>query len=260
MRPFRPVRTSRFRRGPLPFTHVLLISFFIFLLLTIQGIWIVNRSIEPTLITYAEIQTKRLATVIITKAVDKSVKNGFQADKLIKVQLDNEGKVATTDVNGEIVNKISTEITTNMEKYLNMAERGETKELGIHGDPKLNLAKNLEDEGVLFAVPLGQVTKNALIGNLGPKIPVTFTTIGDVHTNIKHNVKPYGINNVLVEVSVEVEVAMQVIVPFETKETVVKKTVPIATRVIQGEVPSYYNGGKEGASPALPVPKEKKGS
>jgi sporulation protein YunB len=253
----RTFRTTRFRRGPLPFRHVLMISFFIFLFLTIQGVWIINKSIEPTLMIYAQTQTKRLATVIITKAVKDQIKEGFRAEKLITVQTDNQGKVSTIDFNAEIVNSILASTTESVEKYLNMAERGETEKLGIHSDPKINLAKNLADEGSSFAIPLGQITKNSLLGNLGPKIPVSFTTIGDVKTNIKHDVRPYGINNAAVEVMVEVEVTMQVIIPFETKETVIKTDVPVALRVIQGEVPAYYNGGKDGANPALPVPKEK---
>ncbi|WP_051317102.1 sporulation protein YunB [Ectobacillus panaciterrae] len=252
----RTFRTSRFRRGPLPFRHVLAISFFIFLILTIQGLWIINKSIEPTLMTYAKMETNRLATLIITKAVNEEVKKGFQVDKLITAQTDNQGSVSAIDVNAEIVNSISTSITASVEKYLNMAERGETEKLGIHGDSNINLAKNLKNDGVLFAVPLGQITKNALIGNLGPKIPVSFTTIGHVRTNVKPNIKAYGINTTAVEVLVEVEVTMQVIIPFETKETVVKTDVPVALHVIQGKVPDYYNGGKEGASPALPAPKK----
>ncbi|MFD3448791.1 sporulation protein YunB [Microbacteriaceae bacterium 4G12] len=252
----RRLRPYRFRRGPLPFRYVLVISFCIFLFLTIQGLWIVNRSIEPTLMTYAHMQTKRLATVIITKAINDQIKDGFNTEKLITVQSDNQGRVSTIDFNPEIVNRILTSTTTYAEKYLHMAEQGEIEKLGLENDPKLNVSKNTRKEGILFSVPLGQLTKNALLGNLGPHIPVSFRTIGDVSPNIKHNVKPYGINNALVEVIIEVEVTLQVIIPFQTDKTVVKIDVPVAMRVIQGEVPSYYGGGKEGASPALPAPKQ----
>jgi sporulation protein YunB len=252
-------RTRRVRRGPRPFRHVVLLSLFIFLLMTIQGLWLVNRSIEPTLMTYAETQTKRLATVIITKAVNDKIAEGFNTDKLITVKTDSQGKVSTIDFNAEVVNAISTSTTSHVETYLHMAEKGKAKELGVYGDPKLNLAKNIDTEGILFAVPLGQVTKNALLGNLGPKIPVTFTTIGDVKTNVKHKVEQYGINNALVGIYVEVEVTLQVIIPFETEETTVKANIPIATTLVQGEVPSYYNGSGNGASPALLVPKKEEG-
>ncbi|MBO9130710.1 sporulation protein YunB [Bacillus sp. 165] len=247
---------QRRRRGPLPFRHVMLLSLFIFSLLTIQGLWLVNRSIEPTLITYAETQTKRLATAIITQAVNDKVGEGFNTDKLITIQTDNDGSVSTMDFNTEVVNAIATSTTSHVETYLHMAEKGKAKELGVYGDPKFNLTKNLDTEGILFAVPLGQVTKNALLGNLGPNIPVTFTTIGDVKTKVNHQIEQYGINNALVRIFVEVEVTLQVIIPFETKQTTVKTNIPIATTLVQGKVPSYYNGGGNGAAPAIPILKE----
>lgn len=251
-------RSFRLRRGPLPFRYVLIISFFIFLILTVQGLWLVNKSIEPTLMSYAEVQTKRLATVIITKAVEDQVSEGLNTEKLVKVEKDSDGNVASVDVDAQMVSSIVTSTTTTMEKYLHEAEKGNVEKLGIKGTAKVNLAKSLADEGILFTVPLGQVTKNAILGNIGPKIPVSFTTIGDVSAKVKEQVKPYGINNVMVQVVMEVEVMLKVIIPFETKETKVKTNIPLMIKIIQGDVPSYYhNGGANGASPALPSVKEK---
>ena len=242
MRAFRP-RTSRFRKGPLPFRYVLLISFAIFILLTVQGLWLVNRSIQPTLMKYAEMQTKRTATVVMTKAVKDRVAQGINVDSLMKVQTDKNGKVATMDVNTEEVNQILTSTTTYIEKYLHQAEQGDTKALGLP-----------EDGGILLSVPLGRITDNALLGNLGPDIPIKFTTIGDVYTNIKQDFEAHGINSTAIKIVMEIEVTLQVIIPFHTKEVTVKQDIPIATRIIQGEVPGYYGGG----GVVVPEKKEKK--
>ncbi|MEN1936734.1 sporulation protein YunB [Paenibacillus sp. 102] len=231
MRTFRP-KASRFRKGPLPFRHVLLISFIIFLLLTLQGFWIVNKSIQPTLIKYGEVQTHKMATVVMTKAVKDRIKEGFDVDSLMKVQNDKNGKVSTIDLNTKQVNEILTSTTAYIEKYLHQVEKGDMEALGLP-----------EETGVSMSVPLGRITDNALLGNLGPDIPIDFTTIGHVNTDIKQNVKPHGINNTAIEVVMEVDVTLQVIIPFRTKEITVKQNIPIATRIVQGEVPSYYGSG-----------------
>ncbi|EEL48660.1 MULTISPECIES: sporulation protein YunB [Bacillus cereus group] len=231
MRTFRP-KASRFRKGPLPFRHVLLISFIIFLLLTLQGFWIVNKSIQPTLIKYGEVQTHKMATVVMTKAVKDRLKEGFDVDSLMKVQNDKNGKVSTIDLNTKQVNEILTSTTAYIEKYLHQVEKGDMEALGLP-----------EETGVSMSVPLGRITDNALLGNLGPDIPIDFTTIGHVNTDIKQNVKPHGINNTAIEVVMEVDVTLQVIIPFRTKEITVKQNIPIATRIVQGEVPSYYGNG-----------------
>ena len=45
-----------------------------------------------------------------------------------------------------------------------------------------------------FLVPLGRVTDNALLGNLGPSVPIEFLVIGDVESDIKTKVVEFGIN------------------------------------------------------------------
>ena len=37
----------------------------------------------------------------------------------------------------------------------------------------------------MINIPLGQVTGNSILGNLGPKIPVRFNLIGDALTDVK---------------------------------------------------------------------------
>ncbi|KFN01941.1 sporulation protein YunB [Bacillus clarus] len=242
MRTFR-TKTSRFRKGPLPFRHVLFISFIIFLLMTLQGLWIVNKSIQPTLIKYGETQTHKMATVVMTKAVKDRMNEGFDVDSLMKVQNDKNGKVSTIDLNTKQVNEILTSTTSYIEKYLHQVEKGDMKALGLS-----------EKSGVSMSVPLGRITDNALLGNVGPDIPINFTTIGHVNTDIKQKIEPQGINNTAIKIIMEVEVTLQVIIPFRTKEITVKQNIPIATRIVQGEVPAYYGSG----GVAIPDKKEKK--
>ncbi|MDM5190618.1 sporulation protein YunB [Bacillus sp. DX4.1] len=242
MRAFRP-KASRFRKGPLPFQYVLLISFIIFLLLTLQGLWLVNKNIQPTLIKYAEMQTKKMATVVMTKAVKDRINEGFDVDSLMKVQNDKNGKVSTIDLNTKQVNEILTSTTTYIEKYLHQVENGDVKALGL-----------LEEGGASMSVPLGRITDNALLGNIGPDIPIDFTTIGHVGTDIKQKIEQHGINNTAIKIVMEVDVTLQVIIPFRTKEITVKQHIPIATRIVQGEVPAYYGSG----SVVVPNNKDKK--
>ncbi|MDR4241346.1 sporulation protein YunB, partial [Bacillus mycoides] len=57
---------SRFRRGPISFRYILLISYIIFIVIVVQGLWIVNKSIQPTLIKYGETETHKMATAFMT--------------------------------------------------------------------------------------------------------------------------------------------------------------------------------------------------
>ncbi|MDC7729066.1 sporulation protein YunB [Bacillus cereus group sp. MYBK120-1] len=234
-------KNSRFRRGPIAFRYILLMSFILFVILLTQGLWIVNNNIQPTLIKYGEVETHKMATAIMTKAVKDRINEGFDVDSLMKVQNDKNGKVSTINLNTKQVNEIVTSTTTYIEKYLQQVEQGKLKELGI-----------AEKNGATMAVPFGRVTDNALLGNIGPDIPIHFAPVGHVNTDIKQKIEPHGINTTAIQIVMEMEVTLQVIIPFHTKEIKVKQNVPIATRIVQGEVPTYYGSG------SVAVPDKKK--
>ncbi len=83
--------------------------------------------------------------------------------------------------------------------------------------------------------------------------------IGDALTDVKTKIKPYGINNALIDISIFVEIKVKVIIPFASKTSVVTNNIPVSIKAIQGEVPQFYNGsGGSGVTPSVQLPNEKK--
>ena len=249
----RRIRIKRPRKGPLPFRYVFLLTFMFFMLSTAAGIWMINRGIEPTLMSYAESQTRQIASLVISKAINKKVAEELDAGEVIQVEKDGKGEIATVGINTAIVNRVLSQTTYLVEANLREAEKGNLAMLGIPADIEIETDKKLREQGFVYQIPLGQATNNALLGNLGPLIPVKFNAIGDVHSDVKEKIEPLGINNVLIKVFVEVEVNVQVIIPFSTDIATVKTDIPVAMQVIQGKVPDFYNSGGD-SSPSIEIP------
>ena len=58
---------------------------------------------------------------------------------------------------------------------------------------------------------MGIITNNALLSNLGPKVPVKINLVGNVISNVGTKVENYGINSIMVEVySINFERIVQV--------------------------------------------------
>src|SRR5690606_36340998 len=188
-------RARKVRRGPLPFRYVLLLTLVFFIISTYIGLWIVNIGIKPTLIDYAESQTRKVAPMVINKAVREVLPTVKNLDEVI---IDDRvgGKSKSFDI--EIINKLATEIGAAIQKNIRSAEHGNLQALEAESDVEIDYDKSLLGEGIVYSVPIGQATKNALLGNLGPRIPVKFTVIGDVKTNIVTNEEQYPINNVFI--------------------------------------------------------------
>ncbi|CAM4152834.1 sporulation protein YunB [Lederbergia lenta] len=249
-------RARRIRRGPLPFRYVVLLSLVFFIFSTAAGLWIVNRGIKPTLVSFAESQTRKIAPMVINNAVKEVVPNVKDIDEVTKTVPNGAGGT-TTDFNTVIISRIMSDIATLVQANLKEAENDNLHKLESQADIEIDMEKTKEDEGIVYSVPLGQATNNALLGNLGPRIPIRFTAIGDVQTNIEYDVEPYGINSAFYVVSIHIIVNVQIIIPFESTMTTVEQTIPIAIGNLEGTVPQFYNGnGNTGPSIQLPTKPE----
>jgi sporulation protein YunB len=241
------------RRGPLPFRYVFLLTFVFFTFSTVIGLWVIDKGIEPALMAYAEAQTKNIASLVISKAEYKANAGGMDIKEIIEYVPNNEEGVIVR-LNTEIIRSVMKETQRLVHLNLKEAEKGNLEYLESTTDILLDEKESYKGEGIVYEVPLGQATNNALLGNLGPKIPVRFYTVGEVEVDVKPELEPFGINNAWVAVYIEVKVDVQIIVPFATKVTTVVQDIPVAMGTIPGKVPQFYNGGGNGEGASIEIP------
>ena len=79
-----------------------------------------------------------------------------------------------------------------------------------------------------------------MLRNFGPKIQIRLDIVGDVLSELETEVKPYGINNALVEVRVKLNAHARVILPLTTKEIDVNNVIPISINIVNGSIPEAY--------------------
>ena len=92
-------------------------------------------------------------------------------------------------------------------------------------------------------------SKYALISNLGPKVYLKINFVGTLLTNIKTKITNYVLNICLVELYVTVELTDQLVTPVEKHESKINYDVLIASKIINGRVPTFYGDSivKEGS-------------
>lgn len=248
-------RGNLLRKGPLPVRYVLLLSLVFFLFSTAVGLWIINKAIEPTLMSYAESQTRKIASLVISNAISKKTINNRAADS-IEIVSGKDGK-PIAKLNPDVINRILADTTIQIQKNLTSAEGGDLASLEKLTDVQMDTDPGKNTHGIRWYIPIGRATNNALFGNLGPLIPVQFFAVGDVQPDVKTSFKPLGINNAWVGVTLHLTVSVQIILPFATKVTEIEENIPIGGTYIQGDVPYYYNNGNSTA-PSIQLPDKKK--
>jgi len=102
---------------------------------------------------------------------------------------------------------------------------------------------------VIVEMPFYNYTHNILIANLGPKIMVQLSMIRLIDGSVKTKIKNYGINSLLLELYINFSITSTIVVP-NAKEMDITSSydILISSKVIQGEIPSLYNGLLEQSS------------
>lgn len=245
-------KKMRLRKGPLPFRYVILISFTLFVFITLQGLWLVDRGIEPTLMHVAQRKTEEIASLAINEAIINKLFDSIDMKDILISKEDKDGNIVYAGVNQQIVNKVQNQSAIVVQEFLKEIEEGRIPK-SIESD-EIGLTKNhSNDPGVIMSIPLGQATENSLLANLGPKIPIKFTIVGDVNTDIEEKIETVGINNTWISINIIVTVKAKVVIPFATETATVTRPIQIMGQFIPGEVPIYYNQSGDPIQPAIPI-------
>lgn len=251
------LRTKKYRSKKFKVRNRILTTTFIFVLISVLLLFgYMNSRASDTLLTYAEVQTRKLTTIVINRAISKQVAEGMDVEELFIIEKDNNGKIQSVHFNTYIVNKVLSKTTNNVQMNLKALEEGKLELLELPDNLNIEYDEEMLKKGIIFEIPIGIITKNAFLANLGPKIPVRFHLIGDVVSNVGTNTKEYGINNALIEIYVHIEVQIQVLLPLLSKKVKVETDIPIALKLINGEVPRYYQNGIESSSTPFVIPVE----
>lgn len=238
----------------LSFINKCIIIFIIFIIFLIISFKFLDKKVSPILINYAELEIRRLSTLVVTKAVSKHVTEDLDIENLFIITKEDDGKIKTIDFNSALVNKFLTTTTSSVQVSLRQIEQGNIDTLQLSDDVEVEFEKDKLEKGIIFEIPFGIVLHNSLLSNLGPKVPVRLNIMGDITSNIKTQITNYGINNALVEVFINMKIDEQVILPFTSKKISITTDIPVAIKMIQGTVPNYYFNGIKQESPIVSLP------
>ena len=229
---------------------------FIVIILIIMIVLILNfisLKVNPVLLDYAQMEARKIASIIINDAVNQKITNDIDIEELFIITRDTNNEVKTIDFNPIIVNQILTETTILVQSNLRYLEQGKVDMLNLMNNALIDYNQDKLKQGIIYEIPSGVIFGNSFLANIGPKIPVKFSLVGDIVGYINTNVTDYGINNALIEVNIVLELSEQVILPFVSEKITIDTTIPVALKLIQGSVPNYYLNGLNSPSFALPI-------
>lgn len=176
------------------------------------------KRIDKIIMPMAESIVRRYVSTIVNDATI-----GIEFDKeLFVIDKNEKNEIKMVTYNSYEVTKLTNTITTNIQDNL------------------LKLENSNGDDFVVTEIPFGMIFDNVFLRNVGPKIKIRLDIYGDVLTELRTEVKPYGINNALVEVSVYLEANARVVLPFVSKDVKITNVIPISINIVNGSIPEAY--------------------
>lgn len=195
------------------------IEIIIILLSIIIALLIINyfyNKFNKVVLPLAESETRKYMTEVINGSTE-NIK--FDKDLFIINKNDNN-EIKMITYNSYEATMLVSQITNNIQKRFDMI---------------LN-----DNDYVITEIPLGIIFNNSLLRNFGPRIKIRLKIIGNILSELQTEVKPYGINNALVEVRVKLNANARIILPIVSKDINVTNVVPISINIVNGSIPEAY--------------------
>ena len=161
---------------------------------------------------------------------DKSTLENEDLLKIIELNFNKDGEVVSVDYKFNIAYKY---LSNGMEQLYNNIS-----------DMELDTDYDKTDDGIYF-VPVGLTQNNMLLDYLGFKVPCKLVYLSDIDMGFKTKVKEYGMNNILIELYLAINVKNDLMSPSSFYEFGNSYEMIIASKIVMGRIPDYLGNSIE---------------
>lgn len=185
---------------------------------------------------------------IINRAITSDVLLNINIDDVLIVNKNKNEEIILLDFNMNNSYNILRNIISNLEDSILNVQQGNLDDLFFEDDDIIS------KDGFLIKFPLGMVSNYTFLNNLGPRIPLKVQIGGSVVAGFETKITDYGINNSLIQVFVKCNLTEKVFFPLNVKKINFEYEFLVASKIIQGKIPTYYGGALNSKSPMLSMP------
>ena len=225
--------------------NFLLVIIVTVILLSFLFIHYYNKRISNKIISIAQIKINEYSNDIIMDSFNKQILDEHEINNIIKISKNKSDEIIAVDFDLKKAYLVSMNVSKNIRDSLNNLEKQNLKE---------EFLDYYQKDGFVLLLPIGLASKNIYFSNLGPRIPVRIKFVGNLTTGLQTKIKEYGVNNSLIEVYLKVSLNEEIIVPYSSKKINNRCEILLSSQVIEGIVPSIYNGLLEKNSSLINVP------
>lgn len=192
---------------------IIMVIIAIFLLIN-SILYFFDKNILPAVLSIGEEKVRREATTIINETALDIYSKDFNYNDMILTEKDKDGNITMLRADTVKLNYLSAKLV-------------------LASNDKID---KLSEVGL--KVPLGYMTKNLVFYNLGPKINVDITQIGNITSSYESVFESAGINQTRHKIYLNINMKMKLIVPLNSRDVEIASQIPISETIIVGKIPN----------------------
>lgn len=230
-------------------SKILMLILFLIFFLTFILVKIYSNNISPKVIEVAEVRIKRFTESFLSNNIGYDILNDEVIDDILIINKNEDGEILYVDYDLDKAYKALDVVTSEINSLLVNLENG-------YVENNTDNSIKTSDYGLILELPMFISSNSVLFASLGPKIYFKINFVGSLLTNIKSQIVDYGMNNALVELYVTIKITEELVAPVTKSIQEIEYDVLIASKVINGRIPSFYGGMIVEESSLLSIPIE----
>ena len=212
---------------------IVILVFFIIIALSGTGIYI---KLIPSLKEYGKLEIERFNQLIISHCYFTS---DSQYDNLVIIERGEDNEIELLDFDMVKVNQLATAIVMDIEKTYADLEEGTY--LASDDSYYQRRLQQVSRSGIISNIPIATLLNLPAFSFVSPSIPVRYKHLSSVGSSIVKNVENYGVNHVMVGLSIEINMNLTMVYPFFEQYHTHSIKIPVLLEIFQGQVPLVYS-------------------
>lgn len=218
----------------------MILLFIILILLIALPYHYLSLSLINPLKEYGKMEVERLNQLILNHARFTEEK---QYDQLIILERNNQNEIIFIDFDMIEVNKIASDVVLDIEETYAYIENGQYQQKDDSYYEK-RIAE-VSKSGIVSKVSIGTLLNMPLLSKITPYLSVRYKHLTSISSNIEKEIKNYGLNSIMVELTIQLSIKLLMVYPFFEEYHELQVDIPLLLEIIEGQLPLVYNERKE---------------
>lgn len=170
---------------------------------------------------YTDSKVRNYAEGLIAESIEERLLNELNDGNLFIENYDSNGNVSYAYIDSYKINKIRNDVI-------------------LYTDEAINEINDHQDFGYI-EVPLGYFFGIKYFLADGVRVPIDLEVIGNQDVELDMQTLSKGINTTIVKINLNIDIHIQVVIPFQSKITTTSTIIPLAIQIMNNDIP-YYLG------------------